>query len=291
MLLSVAAVSQASVTVGQNCASNSSGPVANFTTSVSSGASYQFPTSGIVTNWGTDRTASSNYGAVALLTGRLSSGVVTVTSMSPYEFAAIGSNPTYPARFPVSAGDYLGSTTLNSEPRMCNTGNPQDLGNFGSADAVGETVPGPSTPGYRNAIWAQLEADADSDGYGDDTQDKCPQSAAFQNACPVLAISQQLSSSSKQIKVLATASVNTSLTATATAKISSKKTVTFKSKATAFSAGQLKTVKLSLPSSVKNALAALKKSKKLKVTVTLSGNGLANTATSVKSISLPGTKK
>jgi hypothetical protein len=174
---------------------------------------------------------------------------------------------------------------------MCNTANALDLGNFGSADAVGETVPGPATPNYRNAIWAQLEADADGDGYGDDTQDKCPQSAAFQNACPVLAISQQLSASSKQIKVLATASVNTSLTATATTKISSKKTVTFKSKASAFSAGQLKTVKLSLPSSVKSALAALKKSKKLKVTVTLSGNGLANTATSVKSISLPGTKK
>jgi hypothetical protein len=48
---------------------------------------------------------------------------------------------------------------------------------------------------------------------------------------------------------------------------------------------------LKLPSRVTSALAAMKKSKKLKVTVTLSGNGIANTATSVKSISLPGTKR
>ncbi|MGH2960070.1 MAG: hypothetical protein ACRDKE_10730, partial [Solirubrobacterales bacterium] len=149
---------------------------------------------------------------------------------------------------------------------------------------------------YRVPVFATLEADIDKDGYGDETQDKCPQSAALQDPCPVLAISQKLAAAKGAISITAAASVDTSLTATATVKVpklGSKKaaTVTFSSKASAFSAGQIGTIKLKLPSRVKSALAATKKSKKLKFSVTLTGNGLANTATSVKSISLTGTQK
>jgi hypothetical protein len=138
------------------------------------------------------------------------------------------------------------------------------------------------------ALWAYEEPDVDGDGYGDETQDKCPQSATYAlTPCPVLSISQQVSTTSKQINILAAASVDTQLTAVAVVsipKIGKKKAkrVTIQGKAQPFSAGKLKTIKLKLPSSVKSAL----KKKKLSTAVTISGNGLANTATVTSKVKL-----
>lgn len=98
----------------------------------------------------------------------------------------------------------------------------------------------------------------------------------------MLKIARQLSATSSEIRILASTTVDTSLTATATVTIASKTKATFKSKATPFVAATFKTIKLKLPSSVKNAL----KSKKLKATVTVTGSGLANTATATSKITL-----
>lgn len=60
-------------------------------------------------------------------------------------------------------------------------------GTLGVVDAVlgtGSTAEfKPLLPG-RLPISGVLEPDADNDGYGDETQDKCPQSAALQTPCP-----------------------------------------------------------------------------------------------------------
>ena len=95
---------------------------------------------------------------------------------------------TFPTRISVEAGDVLG---LHGKPYFdCyRTGNPGDQHkstNFGGAD------PSPGSLfefefdsiGTLLNVEAVVEPDADRDGYGDETQDGCPESALSHGACP-----------------------------------------------------------------------------------------------------------
>lgn len=282
--LALASSAGAATTIGSKCVSNSGSPSTHFTTGTSNGESYVVPFNGVLTTWGTDRTQDPNPASVAAVLGSPTGPNWVVLSSTAYENVPGSSAASFAARLPVSAGQTLGSATFYSNPPvMCSTSNISDAGvYYGNPIAVGTPFSPTTINSYKAAIWATIEPDADGDGYGDDSQDKCPQSAAWQNPCPELKIAQQLSASSSEIKILASTTVDTTLTATATVTIASKTKATFKSKATAFTAGKFKTIKLKLPSSVKNAL----KKKSLKATVTLSGNGIANTATTTSKVTL-----
>ncbi len=101
------------------------------------------------------------------------------------------------ARIPVQAGDRLGlrgvpfsysGSPVPSLALLCFTGVEGVLG-----AALGDVPPG-STAEFPPAtvahvpLAAMVEPDADNDGYGDETQDKCPQSAALQTACPTVSL-------------------------------------------------------------------------------------------------------
>lgn len=289
----------AAIQVGQKCALPTSGqPVIFPRTTTPSGASFVFPTDGVVTKWGINRIFQPGNSMVAAVAASRSSTEWTLLRGSAFTDVPSQVESEHPTRFSVNAGEALGSVTFNSQSSMCYTNNVPDQSDFTAGyRAIGSTfVPEGVSPATLPNIWAMLEPDVDKDGYGDETQDQCPQSAALQTACPVLAISQSLAAAKGVITVTAVASADTSLTAVASVKVpklgsKSAATVTFASPATAFAAGQLKSIKLKLPSRVKSALKATKKSKRLKFTVTLTGSGLANTATSIRSISLPGTAK
>lgn len=294
----VTGTATAATQVGQKCANVTSGPPVIFPKTVVSGESFVFPTDGVITKWGLSRVGSTGQSMTAASIGTWSGTQWTIVGALPLVDFAPSVASEVAARYSVSAGQSLGTLTFNSGAMMCASPSASDgLDYNGGYVPVGTTfTPSATIPNNRPNVWANLEADIDKDGFGDETQDQCPQSALYQSPCPVLAISQELAAAKGAISITAAASGATSLTATASVKVpklGKKKaaTVTFSSKPTAFSGGQLKKIKLKLPSRVTSALAATKKSKKLKFTVTLTGNGLANTATSIKSISLPGTKR
>ena len=287
------------VTVGQRCISNSGGPTTQFQSAVSGGNSYVSPMTGVITRWGTDRTTGGDI-VTQLITGKnLGLTGWTVFSASGLTETPTGVVTESDVRMPISAGDSIGITYSFGGGSFCSTidsGNQVDYDSGGGTASPGDSFVGTAATGYLSPVWANVEPDADSDGYGDETQDKCPQSAALQNPCPVLTISHRLAAAKGAISITAAANLDTSLTATASVKVrklGSRKsaTITFASPAIAFAGGQIRLIRLKLPARVTNALAATKKSKKLKFTVTMSGRGLANTASSVKSISLAGTKK
>ncbi|MFT4049314.1 MAG: hypothetical protein QM648_05675 [Solirubrobacterales bacterium] len=254
-----------------------------FQKTISSGNSYVIPINGIMTTWTQDRTGQSGGGFVAAMTATASGTAWTVTAATPYEYIPGSAVTTVHVRIPVSAGQVLGGAAHNSEASMCSAPSSADVLTGNSAFTAGSTFTESLINNKRVNIAATVEPDADGDGYGDQTQDKCPQSAALIDPCPVLKISQQVNASAKKITVLAAASTDTSLTATATVTLSKKKTVTIKSKAMPFPGGSLKTINLALNTPIKSALA---KGKKLKATVTVSGSGLANTAAVAKKITL-----
>lgn len=294
VILAIGAASPAgATTIGSKCVSNGSGPITVFTTGGALADSYKVPFDGILTRWGTDRTTTSNEGKLRALIARYVGSDMKIISVSERGYAWPNSIGEFNARIPVVAGDRLGITAFDSEPRMCSTSNLSDSVSTTGNVTVGDTFTPSGIPGQIAPVWAEIEVDADGDGYGDETQDKCPQSAATIDPCPTLSISQQLTAAKGVINILAASNLDSSLTATATVKLpktkkSKAKTVTINGKPTAFTGGKLKTIKLKLPSSVKTLLKKTRKQKpaKLTATVTLTGSGLANTATATAKVKL-----
>jgi hypothetical protein len=89
----------------------------------------------------------------------------------------------YPTRIPVQQGDLLG--LWGPEQTLYCFGGPAPR--FTGPIAVGETRPF-AMDGRRAPVSAVVESDFDGDGYGDHSQDKCPNSALFQTDCPIPAL-------------------------------------------------------------------------------------------------------
>ncbi|HEX6780934.1 MAG TPA: hypothetical protein VF125_02765 [Solirubrobacterales bacterium] len=89
----------------------------------------------------------------------------------------------YPARIPVQQGDVLG--LFGPEETLYCLGGP--AARFAGPIAVGETKAF-TMDGHRSPVNAVVEEDLDRDGYGDFSQDRCPNSALFQTDCPLPAV-------------------------------------------------------------------------------------------------------
>jgi hypothetical protein len=105
-------------------------------------------------------------------------------------FAGLG---VFDARLPITAGDYLGVDFPCSSSAPHSALNERwypyggaTVGNWSPALADGGPFRATSfdDPGYSLMINADIEADADHDGYGDETQDGCPADAGTQAPCP-----------------------------------------------------------------------------------------------------------
>lgn len=142
---------------------------------------YRVPSAGVLTSWRFQPGADIGT-AVALKVGRFTgpaTGTVVGSSETvPVTSAALVQRTT---RISVQAGDVLG---LWGDGDCANATVPGDAYAFAPGNApAGAAFAGTASTGYRLDIAATLEPDADSDGFGDTTQDQCPTSAAAQKEC------------------------------------------------------------------------------------------------------------
>ncbi|HYG97146.1 MAG TPA: hypothetical protein VD741_08565 [Solirubrobacterales bacterium] len=220
---------------GSNCTANRAEEGTSFSTIqlTQNGAPTAAPTSGVVTSWRI----------------RLIPVPITVPQQlkvyrptaNPTQFQVVGESAvanvsggdnTFPTRIPIQAGDRLGlfgnssiGTLFCAEnPETENPGN--SFGVFpgnpppGSTATVAETETEVLVPAI-----AVIEADADNDGFGDETQDKCPQNAAVQVPCPVVALSTSASARKTLATVLVTSSLQAAVTVAGTVDLGKGKTV------------------------------------------------------------------
>lgn len=129
------------------------------------------------------------------------------------------------------------------------------------------------------SVWASIEPDVDGDGFGDETQDFCPQGAAFQTTCPIPGLSVSRLPSSTGFKAIATTSIDTTVVLNGSFKLPAAKgkkarTIKFKSKKFKTKPGKITSISLKWPRSLNNALNALSSSKKLLVKVSVTADGL-----------------
>jgi hypothetical protein len=153
------------------------------------GALQAAPFDGVIVRWRMRTVAST---AVKLRVLRpvgsgqwtlMSSGDATTVPFDPIRNFAIH---TYPARVPISAGDYVGF----SKPATIGlaSGGAFAAG-ANTLEEIAETPDGttvsydPSPSASEVAFGADIEPDADHDGYGDVTQDLCPVDATTHEPC------------------------------------------------------------------------------------------------------------
>lgn len=149
------------------------------------GVSYVVPEAGVVTAL---RTQSPIAGAVRGLIVRAAPGGFAVVGKSATTPAAAGTPVSMPVRIPVQAGDLLGIQS-KAEPFSCVADSTPDARVAYSAAAFDPDTQSVFVPSGTQAaivanIAATLEPDADGDGFGDVSQDACPQSGTTQGACP-----------------------------------------------------------------------------------------------------------
>ncbi len=202
---------------------------------------------------------------------------------------------TYLTRLPVQAGDYLGLAG-NPYALYCETNNEADT--FGASvggTPVGSTfkITNPTKrKGLQVPVVARVEPDVDGDGYGDETQDKCPQSAAYQTACPVVTISSLPAVAKKAVTVHVATSLSAPVGVTASVALGKGKTATLSAATQTVAAGVLTSFTLKLTPQVTKALEALPTKKSLSLSITASATNVTGSpSTSTSKVKLKGEAK
>lgn len=151
------------------------------------------PTDGVIVRWRLRGLPATSTSAIMSLRVYRQD---TVAGVSADETPALsGDIEAFDTRIPVAAGDRLGiSQTMTGSSMIVVTnltyGSPGagETDYWSSPPALGVTAaPNHSDLNRELLINADVEPDADSDGYGDETQDLCPSNPAIQIACPATA--------------------------------------------------------------------------------------------------------
>lgn len=278
--LAVSAVSatgaSAATEIGDNCtATAAAGESLSATlfdvTSPANPLPLAAPAAGVVTSW---KLSLSVPGEViprvipqTLKVLRLDAGAKTALVVGEAS-GLIGSGPNViPARIPVQAGDRVGlfgsgPVTIEGSTSEVGTLFCSEQGDALVGAILGGTPPGATAPykelpeavEVRVPGTAVLEPDADGDGFGDETQDLCPQSATTQAACPVAKLSISGNAGKKAATVLVTSDQPATVGVTGKASLGKGKKAKLTAKAKAVTPGTLTKFKLKFSSALKKRL-------------------------------------
>jgi hypothetical protein len=254
------------------------------------------PVSGIVTSVRVWHTGSLARGAVRLMRAEAAGMYRNVEEQAVIfpNNADSSKASTYSTRFKANPGDRIGIgwATVGSESMQI-----QYVSSGTSIAATGTSVPYPvgTTLSFSNlsnaiAVNAVLEADADGDGYGDESQDACPTNAAVQVACPAPPkplVFMLPPGTQKYSKLAVTQSVTADSTVSTTATVKlGKKSYSTKPVAKSLKSGTAAVFKFSFTSAGKKAIAKYLKShasvKATVVSLVSNGNGSDTSKLTVK---------
>ncbi len=149
------------------------------------GTSTAARTDGVVVRWRLQGPGAGDY-RIRILDPATGGGYTFARSSDPVTVGADEALQTFAARLPIAAGGYVALTPPFSVPEATLI-TPPAGSRFTTlseppADGTAATIAG-SLPGVF-LYDADIEPDADHDGYGDVTQDACPADATTHGACP-----------------------------------------------------------------------------------------------------------
>ena len=189
--LLVPSVAAAATEVGDDCAANlEMGTYTNVPESKAPDASplpVAAPAAGILTAWKL-RSLSGQTVPVRMGVFRLTGPGKFLLLADNQQTAVFGLN-TFKTRIPVQAGDRFGLIPVGEADLYCVTGSSEDHSWSYSQQPVdvGSEYQFAAGVQVRVPVVGVIEPDVDGDGYGDETQDACPQSARTIAPCPPVA--------------------------------------------------------------------------------------------------------
>ncbi|HZO05550.1 MAG TPA: hypothetical protein VFB52_04125, partial [Solirubrobacterales bacterium] len=257
------------------------------------------PVGGVITRWTVNSAlaippeAGYVYGQKLLVLRPLAPTAFQLVGESSFG-TILGAVNTFPTRIPVQAGDRLGLggtfATL-----YCETGNPADVMAYDEGTGSPGPVPGgvltlPDTAaGYQVPAAATIEPDVDGDGYGDESQDGCPQSAAYQTPCPVVVLDAYSQVGGQAVTVKVATSLASSVTVSGTVKLGKGASAKLSAKAKVVNPGKLGKFTLQFPAALKEKLKEMEPGQKLSLKITAKATNLAGAASTDKlSVKLKG---
>lgn len=300
LALACTPMASASVEVGDECAGNMATEAFTLVPEahVPSGPlPLAAPSSGVVTSWKVHSVYPTAVPEVMGAFRPAGPGKFQVVGESEEETVNPGID-VFPARIPVQAGDRLGLVPVGEgSPLFCETTEIEDhTWSFRGSVGVGSTHQFAAGMFVRVPLVATIEPDRDGDGYGDETQDGCPQSPAYHGPCPTISLEAFPIVLKRSVLVLVSASETSSVTVFGQvgwkrrakgARVSKSKPPTattglivgITGGTQTVSPGQVARFNVKLPKSVKRRLGRTPPSKSLKATITVSTTDLAGRAT------------
>ena len=180
----------AATRVGNTCEANAAASTPTFIqlSRAEPGPDLSVPSAGVLSSWSVSVVpiVGSRPQVLKILRPTGVSNRFQVVAESAAGSVISGAN-SFDARISVEAGDRLGLVAAPpSEATLyCAPTEPSDaIGIFTGDAAVGGSFDFEEASGLQVPVSALVEPDADGDGYGDETQDNCPQSSLFSGECP-----------------------------------------------------------------------------------------------------------
>ncbi len=277
----------AATEVGSNCLGNIAGGSSTFVgTATASGLPATIPASGVVTRWTYNVVPlPPNTYSTALKIFRRTGGPEQFQVVADSGFASLnGGLNTFSTRIPVQAGDLVGSfgQQMGSPFTIaCSTGNSGDKAAVLEGNpSVNSTVTAlGEPPGLQIPVTVSVEPDADNDGFGDETQDACPQSAAVQVACPPVVLSTSTQVKKGSVTVIVTSSAAAPVSVKGVAKLGKGKKAKLNGGIQNLIPGTLAKFKLFFTKGLKNKLKETSPKNKVKLKVTVSGTSVSGAVT------------
>jgi hypothetical protein len=283
----------AATEVGNRCAANESagGVVMISLASAPGNPPATIPSAGVITRWSFSvgipvepGTALSETLKIFRPTG-LPQQFQVIGESSPQ--AITGGTQTFPTRISVKAGDLIGAlATVGGATGavFCNTGAPGDRVGLitGSAPLGSTSTLAGEGGGLQNPIVVSVEADADNDGFGDETQDQCPQSAAIQTACPPVSLSTTKQVRKGSVTIIVTTSTAAPVTVKGVVSLGKGKKAKLNGGTKMLTPGTLGKFKLKFTKKVKTRLAELPRKQSLTLRTTVTATSVSGAVTTKK---------
>lgn len=187
--------------------------------------SYAAAAAGVVTKMSHEAASDTGRSAALMVLRESGSGFVVVGSTGVQSLNPSVLNQ-FATRIPIRAGDRIGMFVATPTTKCGRAATASDTVRFdnpvSSLPADGATLPlATSTPGGVLDVAAQIEPDADGDGFGDETQDECPADATKQTHCdtraPLIVLEGKRKQSLRRGKVKVTVEADENAVASATA--------------------------------------------------------------------------
>jgi len=275
---------------GDTCSAEEAAPGTYSLTTLSSpgsGLPLTAPISGVITKVKVQNQIPFPFTVPTLVKVLRSAGGNSYTAINQVTVQVGNGQTTVDTRMPAQAGDRLGlrgtpfsyeGSPIEGISLYCDEV-PGVLGATLQEVGVGSSANFEPVTEGRVPLAAVIEPDADNDGYGDETQDACPQSAAFQVACPPVVLSSSTQVKKGSVTIIVTSSTAAPVTVKGVAKLGKGKKAKMNGGTQNLLPGTLNKFRLFFPKGLKNRLKEMSPQKKLTLKVTISGTSVSGAVT------------